>query len=69
MVRYIPGNHGCLIFHKVFPFILDTLLIAVVLAISRVWYVNDLEESNSAKDRDTVESNNDTCVLEKFPMT
>lgn len=33
-----------------------------------VWYVNDLEVRISAKDRDTVESNNGTCVLEKIPM-
>ncbi|KAF6820896.1 RTA1 [Colletotrichum musicola] len=39
VVEYLQENDGRLVFHEVFLYIFDTLLAAVVMAMTRVWYV------------------------------
>ncbi|GAB1317817.1 hypothetical protein MFIFM68171_08027 [Madurella fahalii] len=56
VVEYLQGNGGYLISHEVFLYIFDTLLMAIVMAIFLVWYVNDLESVSSVKGREELGS-------------
>ncbi|GKT47200.1 protein RTA1 [Colletotrichum spaethianum] len=60
VVEYLQGNGGYLISHEIFLYMFDTLLMAVVMAIFLVWYVEQLEDKRqrkSVEDRDTSGSN------------
>ncbi|KAK3059251.1 hypothetical protein LTR09_000817 [Extremus antarcticus] len=43
VVEYLQGNSGYLISHEVFLYCFDMLLMALVMIIFLVWYVDDLE--------------------------
>ncbi len=43
VVEYLQGNSGYLISHEIFLYIFDTVLMAIVMAIFLVWYVDQLE--------------------------
>ncbi|KAF9872459.1 hypothetical protein CkaCkLH20_09956 [Colletotrichum karsti] len=43
VVEYLQGNGGYLISHEIFLYIFDTLLMAIVMAIFLIWYVQELE--------------------------
>ncbi|KAK7952958.1 hypothetical protein PG988_013652 [Apiospora saccharicola] len=43
VVEYLQGNRGYLIAHEVFLYVFDAVLMALVMAILLVWYVDDLD--------------------------
>lgn len=43
IVEYLQGNNGYLISHEVFIYVMDALLMAIVMAIFAVWYIDDLQ--------------------------
>lgn len=43
VIEYLQGNRGYLISHEVFLYVFDAVLMAVVMAIFLVWYVDDLD--------------------------
>lgn len=49
VVEYLQGNSGYLISHEIFLYIFDAVLMAVVMAIFLVWYVDDLAPSKGLK--------------------
>lgn len=58
VVEYLQGNSGYLISHEVFLYCFDMLLMAAVMVIFLVWYVDDLvPRSKSARNSDEVEMN------------
>jgi hypothetical protein len=48
VVEYLQGNDGYLISHEVFLYCFDMLLMAAVMAILWVWYVDDLAPRSKA---------------------
>ncbi|EFQ31628.1 RTA1 like protein [Colletotrichum graminicola M1.001] len=52
VVEYLQGNGGYLISHEIFLYIFDTLLMAIVMAIFSMWYVENLEGKKSKKSRE-----------------
>ncbi|KAI8191037.1 hypothetical protein K4K51_000208 [Colletotrichum sp. SAR 10_75] len=59
VVEYLQGNKGYLISHEIFLYIFDTLLMAIVMAIFLIWYVQELEPKKRARSvdgRETSES-------------
>ncbi|OTA91481.1 hypothetical protein M434DRAFT_22377 [Hypoxylon sp. CO27-5] len=44
VVEYLQGNSGYIISHEYFLYIFDALLMAAVMIIFLVWYVDDLDE-------------------------
>ncbi|KAK4465304.1 RTA1 like protein-domain-containing protein [Cladorrhinum samala] len=55
VVEYVQGNGGYLISHELFLYIFDALLMALVMAIFFVFYVDDLEPSSARKHDSAVE--------------
>jgi hypothetical protein len=49
VVEYLQGNRGYLISHEIFLYIFDAVLMAAVMAIFCVFYVDDLETSEPGK--------------------
>ncbi|KAH6855348.1 RTA1 like protein-domain-containing protein [Chaetomium sp. MPI-CAGE-AT-0009] len=49
VVEYLQGNRGYLISHEVFLYIFDAVLMAAVMAIFFIFYVDDLETSDTGK--------------------
>ncbi|KAL2173322.1 RTA1 like protein-domain-containing protein [Thermothelomyces heterothallicus CBS 202.75] len=49
VVEYLQGNRGYLISHEIFLYVFDALLMASVMAIFFVFYVDDLEPSKVGK--------------------
>lgn len=43
VVEYLQGNKGYLISHEIFLYIFDTVLMAAVMVIFAIWYVDDLQ--------------------------
>lgn len=43
IVEYLQGNSGYLISHEVFIYVMDALLMAIVMAIFAIWYIDDLQ--------------------------
>ncbi|KAH7166449.1 RTA1 like protein-domain-containing protein [Dactylonectria macrodidyma] len=43
VVEYLQGNDGYLISHEVFLYIFDTLLMAIVMVVILIWYVEHLQ--------------------------
>ncbi|KAK1490335.1 RTA1 [Colletotrichum cuscutae] len=66
VIEYLQGNRGYLISHEIFLYIFDTVLMVAVMAIFLVWYVEDLEQKVSRKDRDTLGSSDSACMLEEL---
>ncbi|KXH51972.1 hypothetical protein CNYM01_10511 [Colletotrichum nymphaeae SA-01] len=66
VIEYLQGNRGYLISHEIFLYIFDTVLMVAVMAIFLAWYVEDLEQKVSRKDRDTLGSSDSACMLEEF---
>ncbi|KAF5667245.1 Rtm1p-like protein [Fusarium heterosporum] len=50
VVEYLQGNKGYLISHEVFLYIFDAVLMALVMAILLVWYVDSLQDKHKAQD-------------------
>ncbi len=55
VVEYLQGNSGYLISHEVFLYVFDAVLMALVMAIFFVFYVDDLETSKAGKHGSAVE--------------
>ncbi|KAK0373304.1 RTA1 [Colletotrichum limetticola] len=66
VIEYLQGNRGYLISHEIFLYIFDTVLMVAVMAIFLVWYVEDLEQKVTRKDRDTLGSSDSACMLEEL---
>ncbi|KAI3557184.1 RTA1 [Colletotrichum abscissum] len=66
VIEYLQSNRGYLISHEIFLYIFDTVLMVAVMAIFLVWYVEDLEQKVSRKDRDTLGSSDSACMLEEL---
>ncbi len=49
VVEYLQGNRGYLISHEIFLYVFDAVLMALVMAIFFVFYVDDLEASKAGK--------------------
>jgi hypothetical protein len=49
VVEYLQGNRGYLISHEIFLYIFDAVLMAVIMAILAVFYVDDLDTSRNDK--------------------
>lgn len=49
VVEYLQGNKGYLISHEIFLYIFDAVLMAIIMAILVVFYVEDLDTSRSDK--------------------
>ncbi|KAK3290354.1 RTA1 like protein-domain-containing protein [Chaetomium fimeti] len=55
VVEYLQGNGGYLISHEVFLYVFDAVLMAAVMAIFCIFYVDDLETSDSGKRGSAIE--------------
>lgn len=51
VVEYIQGNDGYLISHEIYLYIFDAVLMAAVMLIFLVWYVDHLEANQSNHER------------------
>lgn len=49
VVEYLQGNGGYLISHEIFLYVFDAILMAAVMAIFLVWYVDDLAGTQGLK--------------------
>jgi hypothetical protein len=49
VVEYLQGNQGYLISHEIFLYIFDAVLMALVMAIFFVFYVDDLQVDQAGK--------------------
>jgi hypothetical protein len=49
VVEYLQGNGGYLISHEIFLYIFDALLMAAVMAVFLIYYVDDLDQSRADK--------------------
>jgi hypothetical protein len=54
VVEYLQGNAGYLISHEVFLYCFDAVLMAAVMAIFLIWYVNGLGTVRGQKSRDSI---------------
>ncbi|KLU85831.1 hypothetical protein MAPG_04851 [Magnaporthiopsis poae ATCC 64411] len=54
VVEYLQGNGGYLVSHEVFLYIFDMALMAVVMAIFLIWYVDDLSVDSRKTEEDGV---------------
>jgi hypothetical protein len=52
IVEYLQGNDGYLIAHEIFLYMFDAVLMAGVMLIFLVWYVEKLEAKNAAYEMD-----------------
>ncbi|KAI8664961.1 hypothetical protein NCS56_00930400 [Fusarium sp. Ph1] len=59
VVEYLQGNKGYLITHEIFLYIFDTILMAIVMAIFLVWYVEQLSPKDKSSRRSSDESDGD----------
>ncbi|KAH8911192.1 RTA1-domain-containing protein [Coniochaeta sp. PMI_546] len=65
VVEYLQGNHGFLISHEIFLYMFDALLMAIVMGIFLVYYINDLDAVNGFKDQEATSGSD--CLMEEFP--
>lgn len=59
VIEYLQGNAGYLISHEIFLYVFDTILMAAVMVIFLVWYVEHLESNHQTRhdpDEETCES-------------
>jgi hypothetical protein len=47
VIEYLQGNSGFLISHEAFLYIFDALLMAAVMFIFLIWYIDDIERPTS----------------------
>lgn len=50
VIEYLQGNGGYLISHEVFLYIFDALLMASVMAVFLIWYIDDIQARPSFSD-------------------
>ncbi|GKU07406.1 rta1 protein [Fusarium langsethiae] len=55
VVEYLQGNGGYLISHEIFLYVFDAILMALVMVILVVWYVEDLQKDTKTSDAENVE--------------
>ncbi|KAF4445454.1 hypothetical protein F53441_10796 [Fusarium austroafricanum] len=55
VVEYLQGNKGYLISHEVFLYIFDAVLMALVMGILLVWYVEYLQKGHKTQDFEATE--------------
>jgi hypothetical protein len=53
VVEYLQGNDGYLISREIFLYIFDTILMAAVMVVFLVWYVDDLEKRKIEPEQET----------------
>ncbi|RTE78496.1 hypothetical protein BHE90_007002 [Fusarium euwallaceae] len=51
VVEYLQGNSGYLISHEIFLYIFDTILMAIVMLIFLIWYVEQLSPKDKKSSR------------------
>ncbi|KAM0437896.1 hypothetical protein ACHAPT_002261 [Fusarium lateritium] len=66
VVEYLQGNDGYLISHEIFLYIFDTILMAVVMAIFLIWYVEQLNLKGKRGHRRLHDDGFDDCALEEL---
>ncbi|RGP62620.1 hypothetical protein FSPOR_9199 [Fusarium sporotrichioides] len=54
VVEYLQGNGGYLISHEIFLYVFDAILMALVMVILVVWYVEDLQKDTKTSDAENV---------------
>lgn len=64
VIEYLQGNAGYLISHEIFLYVFDTILMAVVMVIFLIWYVEHLE---SKKTRSHKHNRSDEYSLREAP--
>lgn len=67
VVEYMQGNDGYLVSHEAFLYLFDTLLMAAVMVIFLIWYVEHLESTRGYAKWEQYDSEN--CMLEELPIT
>lgn len=67
VIEYLQGNRGYLISNEIFLYIFDTILMAAVMVVFLVYYVEDLAQTRANNDIDTMESNDGACMLAELP--
>jgi hypothetical protein len=69
VVEYLQGNQGYLISHEIFLYIFDTVLMALVMVIFFVFYVDDLQVDQADKRGSATEmlSSRDSNGMEMYP--
>ncbi|KAG4275410.1 hypothetical protein FPRO04_14396 [Fusarium proliferatum] len=67
VIEYLQGNDGYLISHEVFLYIFDTILMATVMAIFLVWYVEHLNPQEKNRRRHRQEESDGDGMLEELP--
>ncbi|KAM0186721.1 hypothetical protein ACHAPI_011571 [Fusarium lateritium] len=50
VIEYLQGNKGYLISHEVYLYIFDAILMALVMAVLLVWYVDSLQDGPKSQD-------------------
>ncbi|KAM0413046.1 hypothetical protein ACHAPD_008117 [Fusarium lateritium] len=55
VVEYLQGNKGYLISHEVYLYVFDAILMALVMVILVVWYVESLQKDTKTSDAENVE--------------
>ncbi|KAK8137301.1 hypothetical protein PG984_005241 [Apiospora sp. TS-2023a] len=60
VVEYLQGNRGYLIAHEMFLYVFDAVLMALVMGILLVWYVDDLDAEQGPR-RDSGLSLDEVC--------
>ncbi|KAI6758553.1 hypothetical protein HG530_010793 [Fusarium avenaceum] len=50
VIEYLQGNKGYLISHEVYLYVFDAILMALVMAVFLVWYVDSLQDERKSQD-------------------
>ncbi|RYC79219.1 hypothetical protein BFJ63_vAg17903 [Fusarium oxysporum f. sp. narcissi] len=67
VVEYLQGNSGYLISHEIFLYIFDTILMAAVMVIFLIWYVEQLSLKKKTRRRRRQEDGDGDGVLKELP--
>jgi hypothetical protein len=67
VVEYLQGNSGYLISHEIFLYIFDTILMAAVMFIFLIWYVEQLSLKKKTRWRQRQEDSDGDGVLKELP--
>ena len=51
VIEYLQGNGGYLISHEIFLYVFDTILMAAVMVVFLIWYVEHLESKKNKRRR------------------
>lgn len=67
VVEYLQGNGGYLISHEIFLYVFDTILMAAVMTIFAIWYVDDLQSVSGDSKEERITLSSTDGILEDLP--